>query len=235
MRSRAAATLSKTTTVPIAREIGPRLTRIDKALGELTDQMHRLSSLEDERSLLKRLIVLSSEIEGLTAGVSYRFSAARAYYALVGERIADLRETRAEGFQTVREFMERRLAPGMRTCESVVARQQALTDRANRAANLLRTRVDIELEGQNRDLLASMNRRAHLQLRLQQTVEGLSVAAITYYLVSLAGYAFKAVDAAGIPVDVDIGRALSIPVIAALVWMGVRRLRRSLDAAEKAD
>ena len=49
------------------------------------------------------------------------------------------------------------------------------------------------------------------------------------------GYAFKAVDAAGIPVDVDIGRALSIPVIAALVWLGVQRLRRSLDAAEKAD
>ncbi len=219
--------------LPIAREIGPRLTRIDKSLSELTDQMDRLSSLEDERSLLKRLIVLSSEIEGLTAGVSYRFSAARAYYALVGERITDLRETRAEGFQTVRDFMERRLAPGMRTCESVVARQRALTDRANRAANLLRTRVDIELEGQNRDLLASMNRRAHLQLRLQQTVEGLSVAAITYYVVSLSGYAFKAANQAGLPVDADIGRALSIPVIAVLVWLGVRRLRRSLAAAEK--
>ena len=135
--------------LPLAREIGPQLTRIGRALTDLTEQMDRLISLEDERQLLKRLVALSSEIEGLSVGMSYRFSAARAYHALVGERIAELRETRAEGFQTIREFMERRLAPGMRTCESVVARQQALSDRANRAANLLRTRVDIELEGQN--------------------------------------------------------------------------------------
>ncbi len=42
------------------------------------------------------------------------------------------------------------------------------------------------LEAQNQTLLASMDRRARLQLRLQQTVEGLSVAAICYYVVGLA-------------------------------------------------
>src|SRR3546814_18423991 len=60
------------------------------------------------------------------------------------------------------------------------------------ASNLLRTRVDIELEAQNRDVLMSMNRRARLQLRLQETVEGLSVVAISYYVVGLVGYAAKA-------------------------------------------
>src|SRR3546814_8262212 len=88
--------------------------------------------------------------------------------------------------------MDRRLAPAMRTCESAAGRLETLASRVGRASNLLRTRVDIELEAQNRDVLMSMNRRARLQLRLQETVEGLSVVAISYYVVGLVGYAAKA-------------------------------------------
>ena len=119
----------------------------------------------------------------------------------------------------------------MRTCGSVVARQQALSDRANRAANLLRTRVDIELERQNRDLLASMDRRARLQLRLQQTVEGLSVAAISYYLVGLVAYLAKAAKSRGLPVDPDLIAGLAVPAVLLIVWLGVKRIRRKVAGA----
>jgi uncharacterized membrane-anchored protein len=218
--------------LPLARETSPDIARIDQSLAALTAQMKTLRSMEDERVLLDRLMTLSGEIEETIAATSYRFSAARAYGALVAERIREIREERVPGQATIGEFVTRRLAPALRTCESVAERQQALSERATRAANLLRTRVDIALEGQNRDLLASMDRRARLQLRLQQTVEGLSVAAITYYLVSLVGYALKAVKQTGAALPVDLLQGLSIPLVALLVWLGVRLVRRSLAGGE---
>jgi uncharacterized membrane-anchored protein len=149
--------------LPVARDIAPRITRIEQGLAEITEAIGESAGL-DERRLLERLTGLSAEIERLSAASNYRFSAARAYYALVKARLAELRERRIEGFQTIAEFMERRLAPAMRTCESVAAREEELSRRLTRAANLLRTRVDVALEAQNRDLLASMDRRARLQL-----------------------------------------------------------------------
>ena len=72
-----------------------------------------------------------------------------------------------------------------------------------------------------------MNRRARLQLRLQETVEGLSVVVLSYYLVGLLGYGFKAAKAAGVTVDTDLATGLAVPVVLAGVWFGVRRLRRA--------
>ena len=124
--------------------------------------------------------------------------------------------------------MQRRLAPAMSTCESVARRQGELSERVARASDLLRTRVDIVREMQNQELLASMNRRARLQLRLQETVEGLSVAAITYYLVGLVGYAAKALKSAGLAVDPDIAVGVSIPLVALLAAFGIRYVRRTV-------
>jgi uncharacterized membrane-anchored protein len=124
--------------------------------------------------------------------------------------------------------MERRLDPAMRTCESLRERVELLSERITRAANLLRTRVDVALEQQNRDLLASMDRRAKLQLRLQQTVEGLSVVVLSYYSVGLVGYLLKALYAAGLPLDPDLLTGLSIPFVVAAVWFGIRRLHHTM-------
>ena len=139
-----------------------------------------------------------------------------------------MRETRIEGLQTYREFMDRRFVPALRTCEATAERLAGISRRLTRAGALLRTRVDLAVEAQNQELLASMDRRAQLQLRLQETVEGLSIAAITYYLVGWCGYAFRALDAAGVHLDKDIATGVSIPVVAGLVWWGLRRFRKSL-------
>jgi uncharacterized membrane-anchored protein len=212
--------------LPLARRHGPELSRSGERLTEITARMAAIEGLEDERRLLDELTRMSAEIEDMAAVASYRFGAARAYYALVRRRVEELREERFEGMQTIREFLERRLAPAMRTCEAVAARLDARSDRVSRASQLLRTRIDIALEAQNSALLRSMDRRARLQLRLQQTVEGLSVAAISYYLVGLIGYAAKAGKAAGLELDVDLITGLAIPVVVGLVGFGVWRLRR---------
>jgi uncharacterized membrane-anchored protein len=164
----------------------------------------------------------------MTAATAFRFSAARAYAALVGQRVEDLRESRLEWMQPLGEFLLRRLAPAMETCENVAQRQESLSVRIARASDLLRTRVNVAVEAQNRDLLRSMNRRARAQLRLQQTVEGLSVAAISYYLVGLIAYAAKAAHGAGVKVDPDLVAGLAIPAVVALVWFAARRLRRAV-------
>ncbi len=152
----------------------------------------------DEPALLDRLTRLEAEIENRQSETRFRFSASDAYYELVRQRIDELREQRIQGLQTFREFTERRLAPAMNTCRSAAARQESLSQRVARATRLLSTRVDLTRERQNQALLESMDRRASLQLRLQSTVEGLSVAAVTYYVVALIGHAAEALHEAGI-------------------------------------
>ena len=212
--------------LPLAREAAAVLTKANEGMVGITERMAERSGLEDEQALLDELTSLSVEIERVAAKTGYRFGAAKAYYALVLRRIDELREERSEGLQTIGQFMDRRLAPAMRTCEATSERMERMSRRLTRAGQLLRTRVDINLEAQNRDLLRSMDRRAQLQLRLQETVEGLSVAAITYYLVSLVRYLAKALADSGLGLSVDLWTGISVPFVAALVWYGVRRVRR---------
>lgn len=212
--------------LPLARAALPRIGTIEQQLLDLTTRTSAIGGLDDERTMLDALTRLAAESERIAAETSYRFGAARAYYGLVERRIGELRETRIEGLQTIAEFMERRMAPAVRTCEAVAARLDGLSARVARASNLLRTRIDIALEGQNRDLLESMDRRAQIQLRLQETVEGLSVVAITYYLIGLVAYAAKGLKAAQAGIDPDLVVGLAIPVALALVWAGVRQVRR---------
>lgn len=214
--------------LPVARAAGPEITEVAEELMVITGRMTRLGDLEDQRGMLEQLTDLAARLESIASSNAYRFNAAAAYYDLTRKRIASLREQRIEGLQTIDEFMERRMAPAMRTCQVISARQDRLADRIARTTSLLRTRVEIAMEEQNRNLLRSMDRRAKLQLRLQETVEGLSVAAISYYLVGLVGYAAKGAHAAGITVPVDLVTGLSIPVVILLVWTAVRRIRSRL-------
>jgi len=211
--------------LPVARELSPVLDEHERSLTAIAFALVDARAA-DEPALLDRLTRLEAEIESRVSDSHYRFSAAEAYYDLVRRRIAELRETRIPGLQTVQEFMERRLAPAMSTCRSVAARHDTLSERNARATQLLSTRVAVNRQGQNQAVLESMNRRARLQLRLQQTVEGLSIAAITYYVVGLIGYAAKGLGAAGVPLDTEIAMGAAVPAVALLAAFGVRRIRR---------
>ncbi|MGL6071562.1 DUF3422 family protein [Craterilacuibacter sp.] len=213
--------------LPLAKNQMPQLDTLGLALRGITAKMNHHGA--DDRELLAELSRLSAEVENLVAQSQYRFSAALAYQQLVERRISELREHRLEGLQPFCEFMAHRLAPAMDTCTTISARQDRLTARLQRATALLRTRVEVAGEEQNRALLASMDRRAELQLRLQQTVEGLSVGVLTYYAVGLVAYASKALKAAGVHLNAELVTGASIPLVALAVWWGVHRAKRALE------
>ncbi len=214
-------------TFPVARELRPFIARSDTELAQVTKLMGE-GGVGKDQGLLDRLIQLEAAIESRYADHQYRFSAADAYYGVVQNRIAELREDRVQGFQTFGEFMERRLAPAMSTCRSVSDGMEALSKRVERTTQLLSTRVGMAREQQNQKLLETMARRAKMQLRLQQTVEGLSVAAISYYVVGLVGYGAKALKAGGLPVNPDLAMGAAVPVVILLAAFGIRNIRRRL-------
>jgi len=218
--------------LPVARRTGRRLIDIEGELSELVGQVAAGDNPHPEAVHLERLTALSAEIEALAAASAFRFGAGRAYEAIVTQRIEMLREERVPGRQQFSEFMARRFDPAMRTSHAAERRLADLATRASRIAELLRTRVNVAVEAQNQELLESMNRRAALQLRLQQMVEGLSVVAISYYAVSLAAYVLAPV-AIWAGFDKSVLIAVAVGPVVGLVWWSIRRLRaRIADGGE---
>lgn len=183
---------------------------------------------DEEPQLLDRLTRLAGQVESHYAATHSRFSASAAYFQLVDQRLQDIHESRLAGLQTLGEFIERRLSPARSTCEWAVRRQDALSQRVSRISNLLRTRVEIEQQQSSQGVLTAMNRRQDLQLKLQATVEGLSVAAITYYIVGLVSYLAKGAQSLGWPFGAEGTAAAAIPVVALGVWLSLRRLHARL-------
>ncbi|MEO0398658.1 MAG: DUF3422 domain-containing protein [Pseudomonadota bacterium] len=217
--------------LPIAQELSPQLTVSENELAEITTAMTEAAETE-EPLLLERLTQLQANIEkGMIRG-QYRFTAGNAYYDIVKSRIRELREERIVGMQTFQEFTERRLEPALNTCRSVARRQQTLSERVDRAAQLLSTRVDLSLEKQNQAVLESMNRRAELQLKLQQTVEGLSIAAISYYIIGLLAYFVKGVVGKQSGITPETVIAVSTPLVLLIVGAFIWRTRTRAHAPD---
>ena len=205
-----------------AKGLNARVAELDSALTLMMNTMQSNSGQAEQQ--LDALLRISTELEALQASSSYRFGASRAYEAIVNQRISALRERPYRGRQTLAEFMMRRFDPAMRTVSAMGRRLQNMSERAIRAAQLLRTRVDVDRSAHSQKLLESMNRRADLQLRLQQTVEGLSVVAISYYAVSLASYALYPLAGATGLSKAMLSAAITLPIIL-IVWWLVRRIR----------
>ncbi len=209
-----------------ARGMSARMGDLDQQLSSLVEQM--AGNAVDAEETLNALLAISTELENMSAKASFRFSATKAYEALVQQRIQVLREERFNGRQTFHEFMMRRFDPAMRTVMATEARLQAMADRGIRAGDLLRTRVDVERQGQNQKLLESMDKRADLQLRLQKTVEGLSVVAISYYAINLVLYVLGPIpDLFG--VSKLWAGALVAPLVIVGVWLSIRQIRKHVE------
>jgi uncharacterized membrane-anchored protein len=212
--------------LPEAQALSPSIRKIELQLPWLMQQMQATEGFEANRKLLSRLTELAAELEGGAAASLFRFGATRAYDELVRLRLDAIGEKAVPGQTTLSGFLSRRLAPAIRTCVSTEERQANLSRKLARAAQLLRTRVDIDLESQNQELLRAMNERAQVQLRLQQTVEGLSVAAVSYYVLGLLGYVFKAWKEKGGGPDPTLSAAIALPLVVIAVALAVRRVRR---------
>ncbi len=211
--------------LPRAQELSPSIGRIEAELPQLIGEMRDSEGLEASRQLLDRLNALAADLETGAAQSLYRFGATKAYYDIVNVRLDTIGERALPNLPTLAAFLARRLNPAMRTCAAIEARQDTLSQKLARAAQLLRTRVEVELESQNQDLLRKMNERVRMQLRLQQTVEGLSVAAITYYISSILHLILEGVHQQEHALNPTLATAICVPFILILVWWNVHRLR----------
>ena len=216
--------------LPRAKEVARRINRLDVVLAREVQAMNDPQTPSEET--LDRLLDIASEIEEQVSGTAYRFGASEAYAQIMRERIELLREERIEGRMTIREFMTRRFEPAMRTISSAAERLEQLAVRAKRAGDHLRTRVDVERTEQNQKLLASMDRRVALQLRLQHTVEGFSIIALSYYAVNLVTYALYPF-AKDFGVDKAWLTATAVPPTVLFVWWVIRSIRIRLEKGER--
>lgn len=211
---------------PLAGEATELLTGIEAEAGHLASQLSQTADADADRALLARLATLAGETEALSARTSFRFGAATAYHEIVLDRIETIQEMRISGLQTLGEFMERRLAPAMRTCDTVARRQQAAIERIARTEQMLNTRVEVATEATNVKLLESMDSRAKIQLRLQGAVEGFSVFAIAYYALSLASYPLKAIEKTVKGFDATLAAGVLAPILLIIAWGTLKQFRK---------
>ena len=208
-----------------ARVVAGQLNALEPQLNDIVQGMADES--RPAETVLHELLSVSAELESAATQHAFRFGATAAYEAIVQDRVAALRETRFMGGQMLTEFMARRYQPAIRTAKSAERRLALMLDRAERASDLLRTRVDVWRGAQNQELMQRMDRRADLQLRLQHTVEGLSVVAISYYAVGLAGYALYPL-AHALGIDKAVLIAGLTPAVIGGVWLAMRRIKARL-------
>jgi uncharacterized membrane-anchored protein len=213
--------------LPVAQRLAPQLAGLEQRLAVISRAI--AAGTASDEALMRQVSQLAAELTELTTAAGFRMSATRAYAQLVADRLAATGVVRLPGFKSLSDFTERRLTPAVRTCNSVWQRAEQLAEHTSWAGSLLRMRVETALERQNAALLASMDRRALLQLRLQQAVEGLSVIAISYYAVGILGYFLKGLEHWLPGLDASLATGLLAPVVLGVAWLLMRRLHRQLE------
>jgi uncharacterized membrane-anchored protein len=211
--------------LPLARELLPKIEGLESQHLALVERIGAMDS-GDDRALLADLTNIALTTERIQARCGSRFSLTESYARILWARVRELREEQVPGYQTIGEFFDRRLAQAMQTCKTADGNLRALAERLQSTTGLLRTRVEVNLQSQNQLLLASVDRRAAAQLRLQHAVEGLSVVVLTYYLCDLLKFLLDGLKASGAPIDPARLIALAIPLLAFGVWKVVHRARK---------
>ncbi|MEH6548671.1 MAG: DUF3422 domain-containing protein [Pseudomonadales bacterium] len=219
--------------LPIARDLIPVVSKLEYLLADLTERLTEIGSFADEKQLLEELSACAAQLEKLISENNFRFAATEAYYSLTEDRLLELAEESLPNLRTLSQFYHRRFRPGFSTCQSIRSRMDNLSVRVNRSAGLLRTRVDLALEAQNQSLLRSMDRRAMLQLRMQQTVEGLSIIAMTHYSLSLLGHLLAGIPSHVLPLEADTLVAMVTPVVFLGAWLSIRSIRKKFQQADE--
>ena len=223
---------------PVAKSLSSPLRNAESELAGLSEKISHLQSEavanpERDGQFLGELSQLASKTEQWISGYGLRFTAAEAYSQLLNKNLLELKETPIQGVQTLSEFMDRRFQPAMGTCLWTQRRLKELSDRISRTTQTLRTRIEFVNEEQTQKLLASMDQRARLQLRLQETVESLSVLVLTYYAVSLLAYVAKGGKEAGLPLHPEIIAAIAAPVVALLFFFISKKRRKHINQISK--
>ncbi len=213
--------------LPQARKLGPELASYDRRLADLASR-NRTVEPDGHKQLLNEISTLSAHLISAAAETRNRFGATAAYAKIVEERIGDLRETHVPGFQRFGVFVMRRFRPAVRTCEATALRLEQLSQAAMHILDLLQTRIQVEVEAQNAVQIQALAERAATQLKIQRAVEGLSVIAISYYLLSLMKIAMEAADHAGYHISPFV-MLISIPIVICAVSLAIFWVREAFE------
>lgn len=212
--------------LPLARRAAPEVAEAERDLTMLIEALADATTSETIQAALDSLHRLSIRSGQLSERLGYRFAAAKAYGRILQARIDGLREGPTALGSTIGRYLGNRIDPALATCLATEKRLETLADKIERAIELLNVRIGLDLQIQNKSVLETIASTAQSQFRLQATVEGLSVIAISYYALGILNYVL-----AGPLEHVHFDRTLAVSIAApfaiAIVWWSVRRLRRT--------
>jgi len=211
-----------------AERIKSEVTKLEFALSSLKETQEKSTSEDVDKTRLYKLLDLSAQTDDLQTKATPRKEATRAYTRLVYQRFEELNEERIQGAQRLSNFLRRRFLPSMDSSETTYERLAALTFRIQREAALLRARLDVSQQELNTQALLAMDRRMQLQLKLQQTVEALSIVAISYYAIGIFTVFAKAVPLSHQYIFAIHLTAWSAPFIILAVYICLRRARQKI-------
>ena len=214
--------------LPVVQGLMRELNEVEPRLDAVMALLAREPGASQQEELLTEITRISARVEHMIARSAYRFSASRAYAAIVEQRFKAVGEEVQQGHLRLTIFLKKTLGPAMRTCEAAEQRAQSIAERISRAAHVLNTMVDLQNKRQNQSILRSMEQQARMQVTLQMAVEGLSIVAISYYGTGLVNYLLKSAAALGLPVDAALYTGLSIPLVVLVTWFGVRLAKKKL-------
>lgn len=217
---------------PLAQEVSAKVSQIESQLAQLLKAQNGKRTSNDEKSQLTVLSEMAAIIAELIANSRYRFDAGTAYYQMAISRLGELEEQEVDELQTLTSFIKRRLSPADRTVLAAKRRLDDLASRVDRASDFLRTRINMVIETQNQALLKSMDRRAQMQFNLQQTVEGLSVVVMTYYILQLLDYILQSAGSLGWNENKAMSLSMLMPFVFGSVWLLSRRIKKRINNIE---
>ncbi|AMC13318.1 hypothetical protein RL73_01690 [Liberibacter crescens] len=209
--------------LPLIKKLSPEIMSIETNLTRVTQNM-TLNARENFDSLLLEITSLAVRLEASAAMSIRRFAASVAYSEIVSERIAMISEIAVPGFETLGVFLERRMAPAMRTCRAFEKRQSVLSTKLSRVTIIIRSWVDVEKMRQSNSLLESMDRRADVQSRISRAVENFSIFAVAYYLLMLIKELSTALQEVGININNRVFILLIFPFMLFGCWYFMKRI-----------
>lgn len=210
--------------LPAARQALRDTENYERKHTDLLQDIDIDQGMDSNRQALQTLQALALEVELSKQLSSFRFSASYAYADIMARRFELLDEKPYRHFTMLAQFIRRRVDPAIATCRSVERRQQSLARKLGRATDLINTRIGEDIQRQNAKVLQSLNETSKRQYRLQSTVEGLSVIAISYYTLGLASYFLPEIGGIfGLKKSVVL--AASVPIIVLLVWFFIQRIK----------
>ena len=213
--------------LPVARQVGGRVQGYEQRLAAIMAEMGEGSTPEAHQTSLGALHRLSVEVGQTVEETSFRFAATQAYGQIIAERLARLGEAPIGESTTIQRYLDNRVQPALATCRAMEKRLTDLGTKVQRSIELLDATITVSIQTQNQVVLDTILRTAQSQYRLQETVEGLSIIAISYYALGILGYIAEGLHEL-LPVDKPVLLTVLAPVVVLVVFFGIRRLRRTV-------